>query len=304
MIQIPSFATKEETFKWLRENHDKIIAQKKATIKEADALDLSIFHVNQKGEIVEASKSFTSNKELLTQKKPIRVKCIINTTNVFDSHLDVHIPKLWNKSLKENKLWSLVKEHNFTFDGTITDEVKAYVQTFTWKELGYNMEGETQALVFDAVIYPDDETKMYDRYVKGIVKNHSVGMAYVKVLFCMNSESESDYQYKVNYDKYINEIVNKEDAEARGYFWAVIEAKVIEGSAVKRGSNRFTPTHEVTEIKNSNEDQPASATGKEDADEPVVTTHNKQESQEPASATQAKQEVDLDKVAGYFEKML
>lgn len=289
MIQIPSFATKEECFKWLRENHDKLIAQKKAVMKEADAMGLSIYHVDQKGELIEASKSFTANKELLTEKKPIRVKAIINTTNLFDSHKDVHFPKLWNKSLKESKLWSLVKEHNFTFDGTISDEVKAYVQTFTWKELGYNMEGETQALVFDAVIYPDDPTGMYERYVKGIVRNHSVGMRYVKILFCMNSENESDYQYKVNYDKYINEIANKEEAEECGYFWAVLEAKVIEGSAVKRGSNPFTPTHEVTEVKNISEDsQP-----------PLGTEQN-----EPAPATQKNEAVNLDKVADYFLQQL
>lgn len=289
MIQIPSFATKEECFKWLRENHDKLIAQKKAVMKEADAMGLSIYHVDQKGDLVEASKSFSANKEILTEKKAIRVKAIINTTNLFDSHSDVHIPKLWNKSLKESKLWSLVKEHNFTFDGTISDEVKAYVQTFTWKELGYNMEDETQALVFDAIIHPDDPTGMYERYVKGIVKNHSVGMRYVKILFCMNSDNESDFQYKVNYDKYITEVANKEDAEERGYFWAVLEAKVIEGSAVKRGSNSFTPTQEVTVVNNKSEDyQPPAGT---EHKEPVITT--------PKNET-----VDLDKVADYFLQQL
>lgn len=39
--------------------------------------------------------------------------------------------------------------------------------------------------------------------------------------------------------------VNPEVAEEKGYFWAVTEAKVIEGSAVPIGSNWITPTLSV-----------------------------------------------------------
>ncbi len=44
------------------------------------------------------------------------------------------------------------------------------------------------------------------------------------------------------WNKYFDQIVNKQDLEDSGYFWAVKEAKVIEGSAVPIGSNIVTPT--------------------------------------------------------------
>ena len=57
----------------------------------------------------------------------------------------------------------------------------------------------------------------------------------------MNSDSKYDKEEKANWDKYIDQVVNRKDAEAQGYFWAVTEAKVIEGSAVPLGSNYATP---------------------------------------------------------------
>jgi hypothetical protein len=47
---------------------------------------------------------------------------------------------------------------------------------------------------------------------------------------------------KENWDKYIGKVANVEQAEEEGYFWAVTEAKIVEGSAVLFGSNRVTPT--------------------------------------------------------------
>jgi hypothetical protein len=74
------------------------------------------------------------------------------------------------------------------------------------------------------------------------VKNHSVGMQYVKLFLAVNDERYEE-EFKV-WEKYINLAVNKEVAIEYGYFWAVTEAKVIEGSAVPIGSNTYTPTQE------------------------------------------------------------
>ena len=53
----------------------------------------------------------------------------------------------------------------------------------------------------------------------------------------------ADYEKeKAVYDKYIDDILNKEEVKKDGYFWAVTEAKAIEGSAVPIGSNTITPT--------------------------------------------------------------
>jgi hypothetical protein len=85
---------------------------------------------------------------------------------------------------------------------------------------------------------------MFEQYKNGWVENHSVGMQYVDYQVCINSGEEWAKPYKENWDKYYPLIVNKEDADATGYFWAILEAKLIEGSAVLMGSNWVTPTLE------------------------------------------------------------
>ena len=86
---------------------------------------------------------------------------------------------------------------------------------------------------------------MFKQYANGWVKNHSVGMRYVKIDLAINSESELDKDEKALWDKYYPIVANKEVADERGYFWIVSEAKVIEGSAVVMGSNSATPTLSV-----------------------------------------------------------
>jgi len=117
-------------------------------------------------------------------------------------------------------------------------------------------DGETEALVFDSNIKKDRNPFMFDQYAKGYVKQHSVGMRYVNLFLCMNSDSKLDVEEKANWDKYIGEVVNRKDVEDKGYFWAVTEAKMVEGSAVVKGSNNVTPTisvkdnEEITKEKN------------------------------------------------------
>ena len=66
-------------------------------------------------------------------------------------------------------------------------------------------------------------------------------------------------EYKDNYDKYISHVANKEQIQG-GVFYAVTEAKLIEGSAVLLGSNPITPTLEIEEIKNLKVDEPHEST--------------------------------------------
>jgi hypothetical protein len=140
----------------------------------------------------------------------------------------------------------LLQEHEMRFDKVISDQVKATAETRTFKELGFGqLKGETQALVFDSTISKDVNPYMFGLYAKGMVKNHSVGMRYVKIDLAVNSD-ENDYKAeKKVWDKYIDQVANTKDVENQGYFWAVTEAKVIEGSAVLMGSNRVTPTESV-----------------------------------------------------------
>jgi hypothetical protein len=239
------FNTKEELFKALRENKADLIATKKMTVKEADAVVFVPPVVDSKGETIKADTVDTADVT------SIKAELVINTTNLMDSHSDVHLKGIWNKSAKETKNPYLLQEHQMKFDKIISDNVTASVETKTWKELGFNYKGDTEALVFSANITKNRNEFMFNQYAQGFVKEHSVGMRYVKLDLALNSESKWDVEEKEVWDKYIDQVSNKELAEAQGYFWAVQEAKIIEGSAVVKGSNHATPTISVEAVDNT-----------------------------------------------------
>jgi len=250
-IEIPEFETRKELFDFLETEKDMLIAQKKAIAKESDGV-FYVSSINDKKEVeVKANEPID-----VSGLDEIKVRVVINTTNLMDSHDDVHIPNLWNKSLKENKMIMFLQEHIMKFDKIIADseDLNAFVKTFTWKSLGFDLDGSTQALVFDATIKRSRNEFMFEQYAKGFIKNHSVGMRYVKIGLAVNDEDR--VSAFALWEKYIDEIANKDLAIEKGYFWAVTEAKIIEGSAVPLGSNFATPTLE-------NNKEPLESTQKE-----------------------------------------
>lgn len=234
--------TKEALFAHLKANKAILMAEKKSTVKMADAVSFI-------GKSFDYTHGDTTTKAeavtLADPTGPIKVTSIINTTNILDSHGDVHFPGIWKKSLAETKRFYLIKEHRFNFDNVISDNVTATAKTIKWSALGFPWEGSTQALVFESEIAPTDKTGMFERYKDGKVHEHSVGMRYIKLDLAINTEAQGYDEEKAVWDKYIDQIANKEAAMDQGYFWAVAEAQVIEGSAVLRGSNYATPTISV-----------------------------------------------------------
>jgi hypothetical protein len=242
-VVIDETLTGKELYAFLKDNKAALIAQKKYEVKRGDAVSYSRMLLTEKGEAVKANEPVTNDN-----LNNIEVLSVINTTNIMDSHKDVHIPGLWKKSLQENKDLYLLQEHDMSFKGIITDNVKASTKKIAWKALGLDVPGETEALIFDSTIGKDRNEYMFGEYQKGHVKNHSVGMRYVKIDLAVNEPEDKYYrdEYEV-WQKYIDQVANKTDAEESGYFWAVTEAKVLEGSAVPIGSNRVTPTLNVSE---------------------------------------------------------
>lgn len=245
-LEYPDYKDKKRLFAFLVENKDKLIAQKKSFTKHADGFSFNNSFFNLKNEAIKAS----SPSDLLKFDE-LLVKPIINTTKLMDSHYDVHLDGLWKKTLSENKMIMHVREHQSQkYDYIISDgeDLKVYTKKFTWKELGYDFKGETEALIFDSIVKRDRNAYMFNQYAKGYVRNHSVGMRYVKLVMAINDE---DYgaEYEA-WEKYFDLIANKEFAEEIGFFWAVKEAKVIEGSAVPLGSNYATPTYSTEGYKN------------------------------------------------------
>jgi len=246
MTDLSKFTTKDELFAFMKENKALLVAEKKSTTKEADAISYVEGFVTDKGDIIKAEP--TTSAELL-KKDSLKVKVVINTTNLMDSHSDVHMKGIWKKSVKEQKTVYLLQEHQMKFENVITDKVRASVKEYGWEELGFNLKGNTEALVFDAEISKDRNPFMFEQYAKGYVKEHSVGMRYVSLEMAVNDDRDSYKEEKAVWDKYINEVHNREEAERKGYFWAVTEAKMVEGSAVVKGSNYATPTMSVKEIE-------------------------------------------------------
>lgn len=249
------FNDKQELFAALRENKRDIIATKKMSVKESDSVIYVPSVLNEKGESVKSQET-----NLLDIDK-IHAKLVINTTLLMDSHSDVHLNGIWKKSVKETKSPYLLQEHKMTFDHIISDNVKASVEAISWKDLGFNYSGSTEALIFDATISKDRNEYMFNQYAKGFVKEHSVGMRYINIELGINSESKYDEEEKKVWDKYIDLVVNKDVAEEQGYAWFVHEAKIIEGSAVVKGSNFATPTISVEAAKStSTKTEPSSDT--------------------------------------------
>lgn len=250
-FQDRQFATKEELYKALSENKSLLIAQKKLAIKYTDSIAYS-FAVNDKNEpITKAEPS------VISEINTLRVKIVVNSCNWFDSHRDVSINGSWNRTVKNARRVLLLEEHRATFKGIISDDIELAVESISWKNLGFDFEGKTNCLVFYANITKDRNEYMFEQYAKGYVREHSAGLQYVSLDLCINSEAEWNKEEKENWDKYYPDVINKEELNETGYFWAVTEQKIREGSAVVYGSNEATPTifvEPVTDTSTKSED--------------------------------------------------
>jgi len=239
-------ATKEAMFKHLRENEKSIIAIKKASIQkscEKGGIDSVLFLDKE----VSASKGI--------HLKDGYIYPVINTTLYRDSHKDVHLNGIWNKSLKEqNGKMYYVLNHKLEIGQIISwpQDVNVLVKSVPWSFLGKDYEGNTEALMFEI-----EKSNIKNAVAKEIIDEKrpvqgSISMQYINVFLAMNSKAKGDEVYLQRYNDYINSIANKEEVEEEGYFYGVGEAAMRnEGSMVVRGSNPITPIKEKTEAGES-----------------------------------------------------
>ena len=253
-----TFNTSDEAMKELIENKKLIIAQKKSVMKHADSLPYHNTVENENKEVIKAEKITN-----LDDVNSIKVVAVSNACNYFDSHLDVSINSSWNRTAKNTKEGLHLQEHQMRFDKLISDNVLFKVENKTWKDLGFNYEGSTECLVMYSTVEKETNPFMFDKYVKGKVRNHSSGLRYVNIEMAVNNNADWAKDEKAVWDKYYQSIVNKEDVDQVGYFYAVTEQKIIENSAVLKGSNPATPTISVesadgTSAKTENTDNSTS----------------------------------------------
>lgn len=233
------YDSKDAMFKHLRESHNEIISAKKARIYNTD-----------KGE----AKNSTTVIPINSSKLHHQIKGLefddeyyyvaVNSTNILDSHSDLHLNGIWNKSVKEQqgKVY-LVEDHKLSAGSVIVrkEHIEMMLLEIPFSALGKAYDGNTQVLIYK---FKKEEVKnpVYSEWLEsGDEIQASVRMQYVKMLFALNSNEIEDKEFKKNYDKYISKISNIDEFENVDYFWPIIEAKnILESSLVLFGSNNAT----------------------------------------------------------------
>lgn len=243
------FTTKEELFTEMRKSHSDLIAFKKAEIQKS----------YEKGASVTCRMLKTADNVKALKIDPAYYYIAVNSTWILDSHEDLHVDGIWNKSVKEQQGQNyLVCDHELSIANTVVKKeyVEMLVVDMPFALIGKPYSGDTQVLVYkvakDKVIH--DKAKEW--LESGDQIEASVRMQYVTILFAMDSNDPEDVTLKKNYDNYIGKIANKDDFEYIPYFFIIQEAKnVRESSLVLFGSNPATGNIKDNEPEKSTQDK-------------------------------------------------
>lgn len=137
-----------------------------------------------------------------------------------------------------------------------------YEESVSLLALGLDKPGRTTCLLADAEVSKILNPAIYNLYETGEISQHSVGMQYVSLFYCVNSTDEYYKEYLANWNKYIDSVINREKAEEEGYFFAVTEAKLLEISCVNYGSNILTPVLNTKAVQTLSKIEPSNDTQK------------------------------------------
>lgn len=225
----------KDLYNYLVKNKDMMIQQKKMLKTKSQPFEIN----NIASKTV---KFLNSQYEDDLQSGVITRDIIANTYNWMDSHYDVHVGSTFKKSIKERSIedtWHL-HDHDFKTSSKVGEFKSIVEKEVDWLDLGKNISGTTKILMPTSDIIMDYNKSIYKQYLTNKIKQHSVGMIYVKIFLAIN-----DPEYKEEYavfQKYINDIGNQEKAIEAGFFWAVPEAKLVEVSTVLEASCELTDT--------------------------------------------------------------
>ncbi|CAB4165048.1 hypothetical protein UFOVP916_52 [uncultured Caudovirales phage] len=234
MKTVKDFSSQKDFFAYLIANKSEIIAIKKSAMKFTDPLSFD----NKETPVI---------KELTTSYKDdvasgiIKRTIICNTYNWMDSQNDVLLPGCTSKSISESgdKVLHL-HDHEFKITSKVGKPTKVYEKSVLWKDLGVNQPGETICLMMDSNIEKELNNVVFNAYLNDEINQHSIGLNYVILDLAINDPLNKE-AYAV-WNKYINQIGNKDAVLEDGYFWAVKEIKWKENSCVIAGANELTPT--------------------------------------------------------------
>ncbi|WP_435415874.1 hypothetical protein [Polaribacter aestuariivivens] len=276
-VIIPEFKTKSELFAHLKANRKSIIAQKcsmpvKSDDGENEPFNYGILSIkaNSEKNISKSTRKSIEECKLKSiaiksdlKEDEIEADVITNMAGWCDSYMDVLIPDCWDKTIKEKgasnkQLIYHLKNHWYSTDDIIAGNV---VMSSKYLDLEqFNIESDLkqgQALIGSSIVKKKYDAKCYHLYCDDEIKQHSIGLRYVKIHLCMNSDEDEHNYEKENWNKYIKYVINKEKVEGRGYFWAITEIKLLEYSAVLFGANELTTvqgTSKKEPLKNTPEE--------------------------------------------------
>lgn len=245
-VAIPDFATKDALFSYLRENESKIIKQKKSLPIESDDFDWGCLPVNEKQTVKESGE--------VLREGEIEVNAVANLSGWCDTYMDVMIKDSWKKTIQDKSIVYHLKNHKYSTDDIVGKDAELYVKNFDVSYFGLNSDVEkAQALMMRSIVSKEYDRKTYLLYKDNQIKQHSIGLQYIQIKLCLDSNVEDDKQYKDNWDKYYPDVINKDLVNKYGFFWAVVEAKILENSCVLFGANKNTPVFSTSESKAADE---------------------------------------------------
>lgn len=263
-VKIPAYATKAETFAYLRKNVSNIIAQKKSLPIKSDIFDWGCLPVNTKSTIKEDGS--------LLGPDEIEVNAIANLSGWCDSYMDVMIKDNWNKTISDKSIVYHLKNHEYSTDDIVGKNPELYTKMMPMEYFGIKSDVQkAQALLMRSVVPKSYDSKTFLLYQDDQIKQHSIGLRYIQIVLCLDSNIEEDAVYKKNWDKYYPIVINKQLVDTYHYFFAVIESQILENSCVLFGANQNTGVYSTSEAKAADEAPEAELP----ADEAVTESNNK-----------------------------
>jgi hypothetical protein len=228
-----------ELHKYLYENKALLTAQKKVGPHSAGAVSFAY-----------SPKADSTDKALKMpemQDGALVVEVIANLTGWMDFDNDVCIAGAYSKTVADGGYKPFLKNHDYDTDSIIAETLAVYIKDFSPFELGIQGSATVnpQGLIFKARLVEDVAGKIYHQYKNSLIKQHSIGLRYIRLKLCLN-DPQFEAEYK-DWQTYYPQVLNKQKADEEGYFWALLEIQVVECSAVVFGSNSQTRVISIVE---------------------------------------------------------
>lgn len=263
ILEIDNSLPRKELFAFLKENKKALIAQKKAVKKNFYSMVPGpMYGLKETGKDAVQMKA-AADAVIPDTATSLMVESAANTSMYCDTAMDVLLKNAGKKSIKERRgMIPHIFDHEWSMLNEVGDVKDIYYQDLPLRDLGLKQDGTAQVLTFYTEVIKSYNEKVFEKYRLKKVKQHSIGLWYDDLQLAVNAPDDEYWEdeYKV-WKKYIDQIINKELPESRGYFFAVSQFTLLENSAVLLGANFLTPTISTSEKETTSDTPPESGTG-------------------------------------------